>query len=264
MEAKKIITQYLTDVKHPLTIKSYIENYQSLFDTIDFSIDKELLEPPLNNYCSSLEGAIENILEFLKTNNIKKDYYFILGEQINTLLHKFESKMIEIGIDNRDKKSVKEVYSIYMELAKQTDPTKNKKYLPHAYEIEKEFKEFIKIETPEPKQPEANESVNKKKFEVLLNFANGEYYKLQQNGYSNNKIAETIFSLTDQKEIKNYAQYFKCTNTNKPEDKQNKSKNLFQNIELLNKVIKHCKENKITIHNQFQKEYSKINQNKYD
>lgn len=113
-------------------------------------------------------------------------------------------------------------------------------------------------------EPEAKGSIYKKKFEVLLNFANGKYYNLKQNGYSNKKIAKIIFNLTEIKEIENYAQYFKCTNTNNPNDKQNKSKSLFQNIELLNEVIKYCEENKITIHNQFQKEYGKINQNKYD
>ena len=152
MENNKIQTYYLTDVKNPLSIKSYFELYENLFNTIDFTINKELLEPPLNNYCSSLRGAIKSIIEYLKINNVDKEYYFILGKKINILLHNFENKMLESGIDISNKLEVKEVYNVYKELAKHNGLIKTKNYLPHAYEIEKEFNESIKIETTETKE----------------------------------------------------------------------------------------------------------------
>ena len=264
MKTDKIITQYLTDVSNILSVSSYVEIYKDTLQNIDLTVKNEILEPQLNNYCGSLENAIERILEYIKTHNVDNESYFVLAKRINILLSDFQNIMIKKGFKIENGFENEEIKHMYKRIALRVEPNIEKKFLPHAYELEKEFKRRIEIEAVEQKETEVKEKIKKKKFEVLLNFANGKYYQLHENGYSNKKIAKTIFNLTESKEIENYAQYFKCTFTNNPNDKQNRSKSLLQNIELLNEIIKYCEENKITIHNLFQKEYNKINQNKYD
>lgn len=151
MKTDKIITQYLTDVSNIHSVSSYVEIYKDTLQNIDLTVKNEILEPQLNNYCGSLENAIERILEYIKTHNVNNESYFVLAKRINILLSEFQNKIIEKGFKIENGFENEEIKDMYKRIALRVEPNIEKKYLPHAYELEKKFKKFIKIKAVEPK-----------------------------------------------------------------------------------------------------------------
>lgn len=157
MKANKIITQYLTDVSNIHSVSSYVEVYKEILKNIDLIIENEFIEDQLSHYCGSLKSAIERILEYLKTHNVNSKHYFVLAKEINILLSQFEKIMIEKGFEVKESLEEEKVISMYQRIALKLNA--EKQYLPHAYELEKEFKKYIKIEDIEQKKHEPKEKV---------------------------------------------------------------------------------------------------------
>lgn len=157
MKTDKIITQYLTDVSNIHSVSSYVEIYKDTLQNIDLTVKNEILEPQLNNYCGSLENAIERILEYIKTHNVNNKSYFVLAKRINILLSEFQNKIIEKGFKIENGFENEEIKDMYKRIALRVEPNIEKKYLPHAYELEKKFKKFIKIKDVEQKKPKVKE-----------------------------------------------------------------------------------------------------------
>lgn len=203
MKTDKIITQYLTDVSNIHSVSSYVEIYKDTLQNIDLTVKNEILEPQLNNYCGSLENAIERILEYIKTHNVDNESYFVLAKRINILLSDFQNIMIKKGFKIENGFENEEIKHMYKRIALRVEPNIEKKYLPHAYELEKEFKRRIEIEAVEQKETEVKENVlEPKKFLFSNEFDkvneeliyNHFYKNLVDTGYLTNKELETFLT----------------------------------------------------------------------
>ncbi|GAA4036022.1 hypothetical protein GCM10022386_21900 [Flavobacterium cheonhonense] len=262
MKANKIITQYLTDVSNIHSVSSYVEVYKEILKNIDLIIENEFIEDQLSHYCGSLKSAIERILEYLKTHNVNSKHYFVLAKEINILLSQFEKIMIEKGFEVKESSEEEKVISMYQRIALKLNA--EKQYLPHAYELEKEFKEYIKIEDIEQKELEAKSNakrneIDKEIFDLTLQFATGKldsYFKINSDKttYTNNKLSAPKIA----KEIKKESleKYILCTL-----NYHNSTKNLWKSKKYLNAVYDYSIKNKeITLTYFFKEKHNQINQ----
>lgn len=179
-------------------------------------------------------------------------------KDFSILLHKYKLELFNGGFNESEylayKKERKDAFDF--ELTNET-----KIPLDNYLEIKKEFEDFIKIENLQNDKAKNIIDENDLKFQVLLAFANGSIYKLQENGLSHPKKANELFNNNDKKNM--IIGYIKnsYTNVSKDKDHYNKNKNLFNNTELIESVKKYCNKKGIEINSTFLKECIKNNPN---
>lgn len=243
MNSTKITTFHLTNVEDTLQIKSYFELYEGIFNNVDFSSKNENLELQLNSYCNSLNSAIKSILEYIKTHNVDVEYHFILARKINNILYEFKNKMQEFGIAIDNSENIREAYLFYKAIAKSENLLPVKTYLYNSDEREKEFLDYIKIESPETKEPETKSNTKKDKtkeiwFIVGVMFATGEMQKLFKE--MNKNATQTAKHLGNE----SYRPFISETvaNTNK------KPLNIYSRKKKdINLILEYCKTNNLEV-----------------
>jgi hypothetical protein len=237
-------------------LKGYFNIYLIGYKNFDYSKPENEIIEHTQNLFSNIDKQIRNALDYLLTNNItstEKIKIFAYSKELNKLKFDCEQKLISL---NAKPLNYELLYFDYMDLV---DKPK-KEVSKYAYEIEKEFNEFIKIEVSENLQTQntTQKSIidrNDLKFQICLNFANGKIYELDSKGLSHPKKVNELFNKYEKQN--SIYQYIKCTYANNLKDVSNKNKNLFNDYVLIEKVKEYCNEKGIEINHTFLKEYNK-------
>ncbi len=195
------------------------ENSEISFPTL--AVYKEKYTKLLNNYLREYEDNNEKTFVELQIERWKN----FGNEFLNKEGHTFNKYQIE------KLRASRTLITEYLE---------NKLQNLNSKKIESDPKEKLNINDTE---------IEKLKFDILLNFANGKIYELHKEGISHPKKAKAIFM--DDVNIKKSIQYIKCTYTNNKKDFYNSNKNLYNNSLLIDKVMKYCNKNNVEICNDF-------------
>ncbi|WP_134386339.1 hypothetical protein [Flavobacterium psychrophilum] len=110
------------------------------------------------------------------------------------------------------------------------------------------FAGFYDIETNEPQQPEVYKTQNL--FKVGLFFATGEmnkYFTIKNNNEMDSKNG--LVSLKIAKELGNpsFEKWILASKNNYPPKNPNGNKNIFNNLDMMTKIIEHCETNNIPV-----------------
>ncbi|EOG6896702.1 hypothetical protein ACLH3T_002068 [Flavobacterium psychrophilum] len=110
------------------------------------------------------------------------------------------------------------------------------------------FAGFYDIETNEPQQPEVYKNQNL--FKVGLFFATGEmnkYFTIKNNNEMDSKNG--LVSLKIAKELGNpsFEKWILASKNNYPPKNPNGNKNIFNNLDMMTKIIEHCETNNIPV-----------------
>lgn len=129
--------------------------YSTMLEYLDRSEPKEKIIKDLQVLCFEINNTLRKTIDYLQLKenlnilNSTKEKIYIYSKDLNETLHKSINELKNFGtteLIDYDK-----LYFDYLELT----PKTNKETSIYAYEIEKEFKEFIKIEAQETKEAEA-------------------------------------------------------------------------------------------------------------
>lgn len=247
-------------------LREYYNYYNSRFENIDYLKPENEIIEYLQILYFQIDNIIKRTIDYLQTNEnllyTEKDKIFIYSKDLNNLKNNCNNKLSSLNSNNSI--DIDKVYFDYSDL----QSTQKKTVSKYAYQIAKEFLDFIKIEVSESQETNTKNTSKKTidendiKFQVCLNFANGKIYELHKNGVSHRKKTNLIFE-NHEKEKMIY-QYIKCTYSNNSKDIANKSKNLFNNYLLLEYVKKYCIKNNITINDEFLKVLNKFDSKIHD
>ena len=272
MKNKKILGVYSIIHNDKIqSLRSFLNNTKQMYDYQKINLSNSDFVSYLKSTCYDIEVEINSTNAYYESNKaISTEIREALEkcEDLSILFLKYISELNELGIDKNEflsfRKERKDAFDFDLEPKKKKEPVDNH------LEIAKEFKEIldsIKIEVPENNDKSKSKKLNDEddlKFQVCLNFANGKIYELHSKGFSHPKKAEELFKNHDK--TNSIIGFIKNTynNISKDKDNYNKSKNLFNNIELITFVKKHCIEKGIEINSTFLKECNKNNPKELD
>ena len=234
---------------------------------------KELVKIISKNNKALIESYQNNFGEVLSNQNDRElflsEAYLYLYMQINKTIFALENKennsttvtnlfdelteLKRIFFKFLQKKFYSNSWENIVELMKSNDaeysyitPTMfNEKHLYLVIQRLNKYNDLIaKLSNPK------SQSIGKIRFDIALEFANGNIYKLLNNGISQNKIAEIIFANRKSK-VKSYRSFINNTLSFIP---SNIEQNIFKknNAEKeLNEVVTYCNSNKISISTNF-------------
>lgn len=154
-------------------------HYSTMLEYLDRSEPKEKIIKDLQVLCFEINNTLRKTIDYLQLKenlnilNSKREKIYIYSKDLNETLHKCINELKTFG--TTELVDYDKLYFDYLELT----PKANKETSIYAYEIEKEFKEFIKIEVVEQKENKAKkDKTNELWFIVGVKFATGEMQKL--------------------------------------------------------------------------------------
>jgi hypothetical protein len=225
-------------------LATLIEEIQDA-DIINIS-HKETKIQKLSSTCFFIENFINDAIEYSKMNYLKEERVILLIEdckELKAIQKSFEKELLNLG-SYRNLQNEKELRKAFdFEL----NPIREINLLPNSIEIEKRIRKAIL----NLKKDYKDESW----FKVGLLFAKGEMAKFQLNermhpDWSAPKIAKEL-------NLPNCEKYFLGTLN----EYKLGSKNIFNNLNNLSKIIEHCKTNEILICKKFIDKFDSIKSN---
>lgn len=135
--------------------------YSTMLEYLDRSEPKEKIIKDLQVLCFEINNTLRKTIDYLQLKenlnilNSTKQKIYIYSKELNETLHKCINELKTYG--TTELVDYDKLYFDYLELT----PKTNKETSIYAYEIEKEFKEFIKIETVKQKEHEAKKTHQK-------------------------------------------------------------------------------------------------------
>lgn len=171
-------------------IEQYSIYYDSMYKYLDRTETKEKIVSNLQVLCFGINKILENTIDYLQLKenlnlkDSKKNKICIYSKDLNQTLNKCISELKSFG--SNELVDYDKLYFKYLELTNIKDSETSN----YAYEIARDFKEFIKIEPQETKEPETKRNTKKDKtkeiwFIVGVKFATGEMQKLYKEMNSN-------------------------------------------------------------------------------
>lgn len=238
--------------------------YSTMLEYLDRSEPKEKIIKDLQVLCFEINNTLRKTIDYLQLKenlnilNSTKEKIYIYSKDLNETLHKCINELKTFG--TTELVDYDKLYFDYLELT----PKTNKETSIYAYEIEKEFKEFIKIKAVEQKEHEEKNhtkrnEIDKEIFDLTLQFATGQldsYFKINKDKttYTNYKLSAPKIA----KEIKKnrLEKYILCTI-----NYHDNIKNLWKSKKYLNAVYEYSMKNdNITLTDFFKEKHNQINQ----
>ncbi|EMY3559595.1 hypothetical protein AAIP53_002189 [Flavobacterium psychrophilum] len=110
------------------------------------------------------------------------------------------------------------------------------------------FADFYDIETNEPLQPEVYKTQNL--FKVGLFFATGEmnkYFTIKNNNEMDSKNGLVSLKIANELGNPSFEKWILASKNNYPPKNPNGNKNIFNNLDMMTKIIEHCETNNIPV-----------------
>lgn len=179
-------------------LREYFNLYTFEYNNFDYSKPENEIIEYLRILYSNIDKQLKNALYYLQTNgnisDLEEDKILAYSKELNKLKFECEQKLISLNSKPLDYDLL---FFDYMDLVE----TQKKKVLEDAKKIKQDFNNFIKIEAPEIKEPEAKESVLEPKKILFINefdkvnedlIYKHFYENLVDKGYLTNKELETF------------------------------------------------------------------------
>lgn len=227
-------------------------HYCTMLEYLDRSEPKEKIIKDLQVLCFAINNTLCETIDYLQLKenlnilNSKKEKIYIYSKDLNETLHKCINELKTFG--TTELVDYDKLYFDYLELT----PKANKETSIYAYEIEKEFKEFIKIKAVEQGEDEAKKDKTQEKWFIIgVKLATGELQQLYNKHKSYPKVAETFGNK------KEFLQIVKCTLANYT-DINNIRKNIYERPEQMRFIYDYCIKEDIKMTDSFITKYNAL------
>lgn len=237
---------------HTLNTKDKVRSLSILLEEIEHANilsleNKNSKIENLKSICYEIDWHINQSIEFAKTNYLREERIVLLiehGKRLKKIQKTYEKELIKLS----SKRDLENEYELNTAFDFDLNPKREIIPLENAVEIENRIRRAVS----QIKKPFTEEAW----FKVGLCFAEGKMEKYLLNGVMNpnwsaRKIAEELNLPECQK-------YFLGTLNNYDSTKSNSSKNIFNNLNNIEKIIEYCNDNKISISESFRNRYNEL------
>jgi len=167
---------------------AYVEDLTVLFKSKKES-DTDTYISFLQLQIPNIEEELQNILDYLKTTLLKervKQRFFKYSKQLNKLLFEFENELIRLNATRNNE--LENAFNFELD---NNYTIANNELLPNYLEIEKDFRNFIKVGESQLEEKKKGKS-EQNWFIIGVKFATGEIQNLLNEGMSATQIAKSL------------------------------------------------------------------------